>query len=118
MRILSGIFAAILILFAVVQYNDPDALYWGAIYGIAAVLSGYAAVKPAQFATPALRAVLTLGLVLSVAGVVWYWPKTADWWRVDVWWNTETAREGMGMMIVAAALLIAWWTVRLGNRAR
>lgn len=118
MRILTGVFAVILILFAVAQYNDPDALYWAAIYGVAALLSAYAALRPERFAAPALRGVLTLALVLSVVGVVWYWPTTAQWWRVDVWWNTETAREGMGMMVVAVALLIAWWTVRLGGRVR
>lgn len=117
MRILSGVFAVILILFAVVQYNDPDALYWGAIYGVAGILCGYAALRPAQLATPTLRAVLTIALILSVAGVAWYWPKTSQWWRVDVWWNTETAREGMGMMMVALALLFAWWAVRLNRRA-
>ena len=37
-----------------------------------------------------------------------YWPAVPNWWRKDVWWHEETAREGMGLMIAFAVSLVAW----------
>ena len=107
MRIANAIFGAVLILFAVVQYNDPDALLWGAIYGLAAFWSGVAALRPGLFASRPLGALLGACLAAGFAGLAWYWPDTPNWWVKEVWWETETAREGMGMMIVVAALCLA-----------
>lgn len=117
MRIVNGIFCFILILFAVVQYNDPDFYLWGTIYGLAAVFAGIAALSPALFARPGLRLSYLIALAASVAGLIYYWPTTPRWWVKEVWWETETAREGMGMMIVLAALMIVGLAV-LGARRR
>ena len=111
MRVLAAVFSVLMVLFAAVQYNDPDALYWGAIYGVAALSCGLAALRPARI-PDAGRVLLGVLLAAAAAGVVWYWPKTPEFWRKDVWWTTETAREGMGMMIAFVALLVAWLTVR------
>ncbi|MGR3609855.1 MAG: hypothetical protein ACU0BN_13505 [Sulfitobacter sp.] len=51
-------------------------------------------------------------MILYVFGIFWYWPQTPGFWRQEVYWVTEEAREGMGMMIAFAALLIVW----LGTR--
>ena len=107
MRLINGLICAVLILFAAAQYNDPDALLWGAIYGIAALWTGLAAFRPGHLARPPLRALWALCTVAGLAGVVWYWPDTPNWWLKDVWWESETSREGMGMMVVALALLLA-----------
>lgn len=112
MRVISAVFCAFMILFAAVQYNDPDALYWGSIYGISAIWCGIAALRPAVFERPVWRGLLGLCCVLAAAGVAWHWPHTPGWWQKEVWWNTETAREGMGMMIALAALGIAWFASR------
>ena len=60
------------------------------------------------------RGFCAAGLVLTtaaaVAGTVYYWPRVPGWWRKDVWWNEETAREGMGMMIVTVTLLVILFT--------
>lgn len=101
-----------MVLFTAVQYNDPDALFWGLIYGATALWCGLAAFRPATFSKPLWDRLLTASLILAVIGVAWYWPKTPGWWRQDVWWTTETAREGMGIMIVAFALMIALYTSR------
>ena len=45
-------------------------------------------------------------LAASVAGMIYYWPKTSGWWHKDVWWVVETAREGMGMMILTVVLIV------------
>ena len=48
MRILSGILAVFLVVFVVVQWNDPDGPIWMVIYGIAAFLRD---VKPGASST-------------------------------------------------------------------
>ena len=106
MRIVYGVLCVLLLLFAVVQVNDPDGMLWLGIYGVPGLVAGYGAWKPSGLRAGTGRIVLIVLLVLSVAGMVYYWPTTPEFWRQDVWWNTETAREGMGMMIVTIALLL------------
>ena len=107
MRILNGIFCLIMILFTAVQYNDPDFLLWGMIYGITALFTGFAALRPAAFAARPFALFYAAALVASLGGMAYYWPTTPNWWVKDVWWETETAREGMGMMMVVVAMLVA-----------
>jgi hypothetical protein len=38
--------------------------------------------------------------------MVFYWPAVPGFWRKDVWWVEETAREGMGVMIGFAVLVV------------
>jgi len=111
MRIVNGVLCLLLILFTAVQYNDPDYLLWGLIYGLGAVFTGLAAFRPGLFASPRVTTAFVLFLAASFGGLYYYWPATPNWWMQDVWWETETAREGMGMMILVAAMLIAGLTV-------
>lgn len=118
MRILNGALCVLLILFAVVQYNDPDALFWASVYGIAALWAGVAAVEPGVLRAREARLLLAASMAAAVYGVVHYWPETSHWWLREVWWETETAREGMGMMIVLAAMvLVAVTALSRGARA-
>ncbi len=110
MRYLNGFFCVIMILFVAVQYNDPDYAFWMVIYGISAVWAGVAALRPAVLARDHYTAGLILTTAAAVAGTVYYWPTVPGWWRKDVWWNEETAREGMGMMIVTVTLLVVLFT--------
>ena len=112
MRIVNGILALLLILFAVAQYNDPDGLFWVVVYMIGALWCGAAALRPGLLWTGLGRMLFVVTWAAALAGMVWFWPKTPHWWLQDVWWETETAREGMGMMILVicltAAAVIAW----------
>ena len=111
MRIVAAVFSVLMLMFAAVQYNDPDALYWGAIYGAAAICCALAAFRPALVSGPG-RPVLLVCLAIAAIGVFWHWPKTPGFWRQEVWWVTETAREGMGMFFAFVAVLVAWLTIR------
>ena len=51
------------------------------------------------------RLLLTVSALLALAGTAWFWPTEAGFWRQDVWWESEPAREGMGMMIITVFLL-------------
>ncbi len=110
MRYLNGFFCVFMILFVAVQYNDPDYAFWMVIYGISAVWAGVAALRPAVLARGFYAAGLVLTTAAAVAGTVYYWPTMPGWWRKDVWWLEETAREGMGMMIVTVTLLVVLFT--------
>ena len=107
MRIINGLFCAILLGFAVVQINDPDTLFWMPIYLIPAAWAGLAAIRPQQIGRGPYTVALTLCIGAAIFGTVWFWPSESAFWRQDVWWESETAREGMGCMIVTAALLLA-----------
>ncbi len=115
MRVINGVFCAILILFAAVQYNDPDAALWIVIYALAAAWTGVAAFRPGLFRKPAAAGGFVACLVAAAAGSIVLWPTDTGWWRMDVWWESEPAREGMGVMIVVVALLLAAvtaWRIR------
>ena len=108
MRILSAILGALLVLFAVVQWNDPDGPMWMVIYGIGAIWCAIAAFRPGLFGVGLVSALLALCLLAAIGGMVYFWPQVTDWWDIDVWWpevTGETSREGMGMMVLVLFLL-------------
>lgn len=100
-----GGLAALLALFALAQVNDPDGALWAAVYGAAAAWCALAAVRPGALRRRPVRALLAMSLLAAAAGAIALWPDAPGWWRREVWWQTETAREGMGLMIVALTLL-------------
>jgi peptidoglycan/LPS O-acetylase OafA/YrhL len=106
MRITYGVLGAVLLLFALVQYNDPDFMFWGPIYAVPALWAGIAAFSPPAFRGTLVTALFSLSLFGALAGVYYFWPQGDGWWRQEIWWENEEAREGMGMMIIAVALLI------------
>jgi len=118
MRILDGILCLIMIGFAAVQYNDPDAPLWIAVYGGAAFWCGVGAFRPAALANRPAAVALGASLVAAVAGVIHWWPQADRFWMQEVWWVDETAREGMGVMIVLAALLVVGATAMAMRRRR
>lgn len=116
MRIVYGVLALVLLLFAGVQYNDPDYFLWIPVYLVPALWAGLAALRPLLLGRPTAVAGLSLCLAAALAGTALLWPTDAQWWRQDVWWQSETAREGMGMMIVATTLLALTATALLRRR--
>jgi hypothetical protein len=115
-RYLNGFLALLMALFATVQYNDPDALFWVAIYLATAAWAAVAAVRPSVFTQATVRGALALTLGTAIVFMVVFWPQDAFWWRQDVWWESEAAREGMGLMITTAVIAIVFATAyRLGR---
>lgn len=103
--------------FAAVQYNDPDALLWIVIYLIPAAWAFAAAFRPARVASVAGERLLWASVAVGAALTVFYWPTVPNFWVKDVWWVEETAREGMGMMIAFAVLLVVLAATLLRKRA-
>ena len=105
MRWINGLLAVLLGIFAAVQINDPDFALWMAVYGGGAIWCAVAAARPQWLQDSAARVLLTVCLIGAIAATIYYWPTEPDFWRQEVWWESETAREGMGMMIVTICLL-------------
>lgn len=88
-----------------VQYNDPDGLIWMFFYGIPALWCALVFFKLNIFSYVWVRLMLIGCIAASMAGVIHFWPLMPQFWTKQVWINEETAREGMGMMIVVIVLL-------------
>jgi len=91
----SLILAIIFLVFAILQYNDPDALLWIFIYGSVAVLSFY------SFRGFLNRLVIIIFGLLYLFGAIYYWPTEFEGMFIgqgDIS-NIELARESMGLMI-------------------
>ena len=118
MKYLFALLALLMGLFVAVQVNDPDGPLWMVFYGVPAIWAGIAWLRPRLLAGTGslvlLSACLTAGLVL----VVVLWPPAEEWWRTDVWWESEASREGMGLMLAAAVLVAVFsWSVSLRSHA-
>ena len=110
MRWLNIVLCLLMLLFIGVQINDPDGAMWMVIYAVPMIWSGFAAFRPAKLSRKFPSVLLLVCIAAALAAMVYYWPKTPGWWKSEVWWEVETAREGMGMMIVAVVLAVAWLT--------
>lgn len=110
MRLLNIVLFVLMILFVAVQYNDPDGSMWMLIYSIPAIWTAIAILKPSWLGNQLAHALLLFSIFAAVAGMIYYWPTTPGWWRQEIWWEVETAREGMGLMIVAIVLFVVWFS--------
>ena len=111
MKYLNILLSLMMILFIVVQYNDPDGPMWAAIYAVPAIWAGLAAFRLKQVQTSRARALLGVSVFGALALTAYYWPTTPNFWVTEIYWETETAREGMGMMIATFVLLVAAATI-------
>ena len=121
LRVASAVMALVFVYSVAVQYNDPDAPVWMAIYGAAAVLSVLAALRPgrpqrlAALLIAVIAASWSLTLVPGVAGRV-TWAEIAGDYAMKTH-TIEEARESIGLGIVAAwtLLLAIVWRPRAGR---
>lgn len=108
MRLLNVALLAIMLMFIAVQYNDPDGAMWMAVYAVPACWAAVAAFYHTALGHKAVHTLLLVSMFLCAAGVLTFWPQTPGWWQQEVWWEVESAREGMGLMIAFVVLLVAW----------
>lgn len=117
MRYLHILLGLVMVAFAAVQYNDPDALLWIVIYLVPAAWAFAAAFRMAQVRSVAGERLLWATVAIYVGATVFYWPTMPEFWRKDVWWVEETAREGMGVMIALAVVLAVLANALIRKRA-
>jgi hypothetical protein len=117
MRYFFAVLALLMLLFAVVQYNDPDGPMWMVFYGVPAVWAGIAWIRPHLLAGTAPLTLLGASLLAGLALVVVLWPPAEEWWRTEVWWESEASREGMGLMLAVAVLAAVFsWSLSLRSK--
>jgi len=117
MRYVNIVLGLLMVAFAAVQYNDPDALLWIAIYLVPAAWAFAAAFRLPQVRSVTGERLLWLSVAVGVGSTVFYWPTMPGFWRKEVWWVEETAREGMGVMIALGVLLVVLATALLRKPA-
>jgi len=110
MRIVAAVFTLLFAFAAYVNFNDPDAPRWVALYGAAAVVSAWRALTPAGPAwwAPAAVALVAAAWAISYAprvlGKVGWGEMTSAWEMKNT--RIEEGREFYGLVIVAAAMLL------------
>ncbi|MEQ1804376.1 MAG: transmembrane 220 family protein [Burkholderiaceae bacterium] len=105
--------------FTGVQYNDPDAPQWVLLYSIPALWM-YAVTFRLQsvLRSADLRRLLWASVLFYAGTVIYYWPTMPNFWLKEVWIVEETAREGMGLMIALAVMLVAVLNTQLPSAER
>ncbi|ARK12622.1 transmembrane 220 family protein [Fibrivirga algicola] len=109
------IFAFLFVLFAAVQYNDPDPQVWVPIYGFAAMACIMAFARVGQ--------VWFFGGMAVLYGVAaaYQWPPAFEGFLLNEVGmktvNIELARESGGLLICAIAMGIMAWVVSRVKKA-
>ncbi len=116
MKIINGVLSLLFLVFAIVQYNDPDPWLWIALYGFVAVISAFAAFG--KYNELSLR----LGMLICVLGMLMLLPDFIDWLNNGAASITgsmkaesphiELTREFLGLAVTLAALV---WHYRKRN---
>jgi hypothetical protein len=75
------------------------------IYLIPAAWAFAAAFRLPQVLSPRGTLLLYATLAAAITATVYYWPQAPGFWRKEVWWVDEEAREGMGVMIALGVLV-------------
>ncbi len=110
-RIFSLVFTLLFTLAAAVQYNDPDALLWCFLYGVAAVASLLFFLGKLRYY---LAAVLCTGYLVGSFVV---WPGVFEGITIgegDIV-NIERGREALGLLLISVVMLI--YALRLRFRS-
>lgn len=110
-----GIAFAILFAWAAyVQNNDPDAMRWYAIYGMAALASFL-------FAMGQLRIVWAIFLCIFYLGFAIYnWPEKFEGLTVGAGnlSNIEKGREALGLIIASVLMLVYALRIRINSKSK
>jgi len=107
-KIISAVFTILFIWAAYVQYNDPDALMWYFIYGLAAIASFLFLLEKLFLAVPVI---LSLGYFI---GAYIFWPDHFEGVAIDGGDinNIEHARESLGLIINALVMIFYTWRIK------
>lgn len=102
LKVFAFVFAALFIYAAIVQYNDPDATKWYAIYGMAALAS-------ILFAMGRLRTLWAILLTIFYIGFsIYTWPEKFEGVTIgggDIV-NIEKGREALGLLVAGVVMAV------------
>ncbi len=117
MKLVNAILSVIFILFAAVQYNDPDPLMWMAIYGMVAVVCAFAIIQSYN------KFVMIVGVAFCLIGTLYYFPGLMELFREHEISDLtrkmkadqpfiEKSRESLGLFLAAIVLLFQFGQMR------
>lgn len=115
MNWLTCLLLGIMLLFAAFQYNDPDALLWIVIYGLAATWCALTLWRPGLFRTiPAVRWTALTSLAAYTLGFVWLIRTYSAQFLSQSMMapGVETTREAFGLLICALVTAYVLWVDR------
>ncbi|MGV3505408.1 MAG: transmembrane 220 family protein [Adhaeribacter sp.] len=103
MRIFALLMAAVFVVFAALQYNDPDPIVWIPIYLYVALLSVW------YYRGGVPKVLLLVSAALFLAGAVYMWP--AHWEGVELQQGMKTAniehgRESLGLGLCVLTMVL------------
>jgi hypothetical protein len=106
---LSGVMAALLAFAAIVQFNDPDAARWVAVYAASSAVSIVAAAG--RRVPPAVSGALSLIALTWAAAILAGGPAAVDYLHMFDAWEmksiaVEEAREASGLLIAGGWLAV------------
>jgi peptidoglycan/LPS O-acetylase OafA/YrhL len=108
MRAVHIVLCVILLLFAALQYNDPDWYYWGLVYLLAAGWSALAALAPQRLQSwPPARIGAPVSVLLFLVGFASLAHELGPGWI-----HNEEAREALGYLICAITTALSVWDTR------
>ncbi len=113
MRYVYGFLSVLFLLFAYFQFNDPDALRWILVYGLAAIIMGLAAFGIKH------KLIIYLGYVVFGSGFIFLAPGFFEWLTVGKAQNLmermdnskmyiEESREFLGLGICLLCNSLLW----------
>ena len=118
MKVLNIVLAILFVLFAAVQYNDPDPWGWAALYLLVAVACGMAAFGKFN------KFVVILGLGVSIIWMLTLLPDFIHWVQMGMPTivatmkaeapHVELTREFLGLLV--CTLVFGWQLYRLRKR--
>lgn len=120
MKILNALFALMMAVFAILQYNDPDAWLWIFIYGYVTLMAGL------SFTKLNLKWFIMMGIVGLLAGIGMDAPAFIDWVRSGMPSITgqmkaespfiEVVREFLGLVIALSIMIYLFFYDRSGRK--
>jgi hypothetical protein len=104
---LAAIFVAFFCFSTIVQWNDPDAVWWAALYAAAAVVTTLVTWRGLGPTAPTVIAVVALiwSLALLPTAIGASFPELFRTWKM-MSPEMEVGREELGLVIVAAWMLV------------
>ncbi|NJB70439.1 apolipoprotein N-acyltransferase [Saonia flava] len=112
-KILGFVFTALFVYAIAVQYNDPDAVKWYVIYGLAALASLLFALDKLKF----LWAAFLFGFYIGFA--IFVWPEKFEGVTIgegDIV-NIERGREALGLLIASGLMLVYALRIRYSSKS-
>ncbi|MBI1225055.1 MAG: hypothetical protein GC192_07430 [Bacteroidetes bacterium] len=116
MKIFNLVLTTLFILFAAVQYNDPDPIHWMALYLFVAAVCGFAAFGKFN------KYVLWVGIAICVVWLAFTTHDFIDWIRLGepsivsemkaTEPHVELTREFFGVLICLVVLIWQYWRSR------